>query len=76
MSGTFVAPLPIPVTMYRRRTGRNPDTRLIRAMEAPTTRREMKISLRVPTRTDSCPLTRTESRYPRKLAVLMNPIWE
>jgi hypothetical protein len=34
------------------------------------------MSLREPIRPAQCALTRTEARYPRKLAVLMNPIWE
>jgi hypothetical protein len=45
-------------------------------METATVRRARNMSLREPIRPAQWALTRTEARYPRKLAVLMNPIWE
>ena len=45
-------------------------------MERATVSSARKMSLRDPIRPAQWALTRTEARYPRKLAVLMNPIWE
>jgi hypothetical protein len=45
-------------------------------METATVSKARKMSLREPIRPAQWALTRTEARYPRKFAVLMNPIWE
>jgi hypothetical protein len=45
-------------------------------MDTPTTRSEQKMNSRGPVLMATCPLTITETRYPRKFAVLIYPIWE
>jgi hypothetical protein len=45
-------------------------------METPTVSSARKMNRRAPILAARWPLTSTETRYPRKLAVLMNPICE